>query len=230
MSLVRDYYIHSSGFIHDDDDYDNTKKQQHQHEWGNEEQEDDEDDSTGFSYRYCDICRLDRADWLRYYCYSNKGLNRQLITICIKCLDKYNHIDHKERLLQRLQQFIAENNNSNGQRTVTIGGLIDVKTAHKARSHIMLSLKLISKRLNKNGSRSKSSNSDISSRRYYYYYAAISAAGIPDDDKLSYDTVMIAYDQSQMVREYFGNDTSSIQPENKKLWPLRYQAYKQFGI
>jgi hypothetical protein len=63
-----------------------TKKQQ----WRNE-YEDNDDGRSSFSYRHCDICRLERADWLKYYCYSNKGINRQLITVCIKCLDKYNH-------------------------------------------------------------------------------------------------------------------------------------------
>jgi hypothetical protein len=70
------------------------------------------------------------------YCYSNKGLNRQLITICIKCFDKYNHIDHMQRLQRLLQeeqqQFVAENNNNaclnnnnrNGKLHVTTGGVI----------------------------------------------------------------------------------------------------------
>jgi hypothetical protein len=227
-SLVRDYYIDSSNFIHQENEDD--KKQQ----WSNEYKEEDI-----VPYRYCDICRLDRADWLRYYCYSNKGLNRELITICIKCLDKYNHIDHKQWLQRLLEQqrFVAENNNAclnnnnnnnnrNGKLHVTIGGVIDIKTANKARDHIILALKLISTWLNKYDS-SKSNSDMISSKRYYY--APISAAGIPDD-KLFYDTVMIAYDQSQMVRDYFGNDASSIRPENKKVWPLRYQAYKEFGI
>ena len=71
-SLVRDYYIDSSRFIYDDD-YDNTKKQQHQQEWSHEEHEDDPDDSSSFCYRYCDICMLDRDDWLKYYCYSKRS-------------------------------------------------------------------------------------------------------------------------------------------------------------
>lgn len=107
-SLVRDYYIDSSRFIYDDDDYDNTKKQQHQQEWSNEEHEDDRDDGSSFCYRYCDICMLDRADWLKYYCYSNKGLNRQLITICLKRMDKYNHKKYEQQL-QRLQRFVSDN-------------------------------------------------------------------------------------------------------------------------
>jgi hypothetical protein len=140
-SLVRDYYIDSSRFIYYDDYYDNTKKQQHQQEWSNEEHEDDRDDSSSFCYRYCDICMLDRAGWLKYYCYGNKGLNRQLITICLKCMDKYNHKKYEQQL-QRLERFVAENNaclnDGNGQRAVTIGGVIDIETAHKAKDKIML--------------------------------------------------------------------------------------------
>ena len=86
-SLVRDYYINSSNFIHKENEDD--KKQQ----WNNEYKEEDI-----VPYRYCDICRLDRADWLKFYCYSNKGLNRQPITICSKCLDKYNHKEHEKIL------------------------------------------------------------------------------------------------------------------------------------
>jgi hypothetical protein len=95
-SLVRDYYIDSSNFIHQEED---DKRQQG---WSNEYKEEDI-----VSYRYCDICRLDRADRLKFYCYSNKGLNRQLITICSKCFHKYNHKKY-ERKLQRLERFVAE--------------------------------------------------------------------------------------------------------------------------
>jgi hypothetical protein len=222
-SLVRDYYIHSSGFIHDHDDYDNTKKQQQ--EWSNGE---NDNNSNSFSYRYCDICRLDRADWLKYYCYSNKGLNRQLITICIKCLDKYNHIDHKQRLQRLLEQqrFVAENNaclnNGNRQHTVTIGGVIDIKTADNAKDQIMLLLACI-----------LAINSK--SRKKISIIATIASNPDSDDvnddeDYLFYSAVRMAYDQSEDVRKYFCNNPSRISSKNKGLWPLRYQAYRQFGI
>ena len=59
------------------------------------------------------------------------------------------------------------------------------------------------------------------------------AAG--DDDNVNggdlfYDAVALTYDQSPAVREYFHNDRSMTQPSNKRLWPLRYQAYKDYCI
>src|SRR5207248_81780 len=39
-----------------------------------------------------------------------------------------------------------------------------------------------------------------------------------------------AFDHSPTVREYFHNNRSRITPNNKSLWPLRYQAYKEYGI
>lgn len=218
-SLVRNYYIDTSPhFIYDGDD--ETKERQ---EWRNE---DDDGYSSSFSYRYCDICRLDRADWLKYYCYSNKGLNRQLITICMKCLDKYNHKEY-ERKLQRLERLVTENNaclnNSNGQGTVTIGGVIDIKTAYKAKDKIMLAFKLLA--INSNNNNEKKNT------------IATTTISIPsnfdsdtDDGHLFYHAVRMAYDQSEDVRTYFRNNPSKINPNNAALWPLRYQAYKEYGI
>jgi hypothetical protein len=50
------------------------------------------------------------------------------------------------------------------------------------------------------------------------------------DGDLFYDAVAMTYDQSPVVREYFHNDRSRTQPSNKGLWPLRYQAFKEYGI
>jgi hypothetical protein len=38
------------------------------------------------------------------------------------------------------------------------------------------------------------------------------------------------YDAVALTREYFHNDRSRIRPSNKRLWPLRYQAFKGYGI
>ena len=51
-----------------------------------------------------------------------------------------------------------------------------------------------------------------------------------DNDDLFYDAVALIYDLSSMVREYFHNDRSRTQPDNKHLWPIRYEASKEFGI
>jgi hypothetical protein len=230
-SLIRDYYIDSSRFIYDDDDdYDNTKK--HQQEWSNEY-----DNSTSFSYRYCDVSRLDRADWLKYYWYSNKGTNRQLITICTKCLDTYNHKEY-ERKLRRLERLVADNNaclnNGNGKYAVIIGGVIDIKTAYKAKDRIMLAFKLA---INSNNDNERKNTIDADSTTniasnfdYDYDDDVVSNNNNNNNDELFYNAVRMAYDQSEDVRRYFRNNASRINPNNKRLWPLRYQAYKQFGI
>ena len=51
-----------------------------------------------------------------------------------------------------------------------------------------------------------------------------------DNDDLFYDAVALTYDQSPAVREYFHNDRSMTRPSNKRLWPLHYQAFKEYGI
>jgi hypothetical protein len=47
---------------------------------------------------------------------------------------------------------------------------------------------------------------------------------------LFYDAVALTYDQSPAVREYFHNDRSRTRHHNKRLWPLRYQAFKEYRI
>jgi hypothetical protein len=39
-----------------------------------------------------------------------------------------------------------------------------------------------------------------------------------------------AFDHSPTVREYFHNNRSRINPDNKSLWPLRYHAYKEYDV
>ena len=50
------------------------------------------------------------------------------------------------------------------------------------------------------------------------------------DGDLFYDAVALTYDQSPAVREYFHNDRSRTRHHNKRLWPLRYQAFKEYRI
>jgi hypothetical protein len=47
---------------------------------------------------------------------------------------------------------------------------------------------------------------------------------------LFYAAVALTYDQSPVVREYFHNNRSRTRSDNKGLWPLRYQAFKEYGI
>jgi hypothetical protein len=51
-----------------------------------------------------------------------------------------------------------------------------------------------------------------------------------ENDNLFYDAVALTYDISPMVCEYFHNDRSRTRHHNKRLWPLRYQAFKEYRI
>jgi hypothetical protein len=51
-----------------------------------------------------------------------------------------------------------------------------------------------------------------------------------DENILFYAAVANAFDHSPTVREYFHNNRSRTQSDNKTLWPLHYQAYKEYGI
>jgi hypothetical protein len=201
-----------------------------------------------------EVCGDYRPDWFKAYCYfrynntndngcvsSGSGnqnisstshkINRRQITIYTKCLDDYNHKGY-ERKLQRLQQFADENNaclnNSNARRRVTIGGVIDIKTADSAKDNIMLACSKLLLAVNANNNNEKKKNS-------------IDAAVITsidsnfesdnnDDGCLFYHAVRMTYDQSEDVRTYFRNNPSKINPNNKSLWPLRYQAYKEYCV
>jgi hypothetical protein len=140
-------------------------------------------------------------------------------------LDEYNHKGY-ELNLQRLQQFVSENNaclnNNNGQRKVTIGGVIDIKTADHARDKILLAYKLLA--INSNNNNGKENNITTVIR-------IVSNFDYDNDNScLFYHSVRMAYDQSEDVRTYFRNNPSKINPNNKSLWPLRYKADKEYGI
>lgn len=45
--------------------------------------------SVGDFFRYCDICGHYKTESSKGYCYRDKGKNRQVITICIECLRRY---------------------------------------------------------------------------------------------------------------------------------------------
>jgi hypothetical protein len=73
-------------------------------------------------------------------------------------------------------------------------------------------------------------------KRYHLYaISKIDTADIhlnPEYDNVSifYAATVNSFDHSQTVREYFHNNRSRINPNNKSLWPLCHQAYKEFGI
>jgi hypothetical protein len=196
------------------------------------------------SLQYCEVCRHYRPDWFKTYCYyrsnnnnidnnndngriisssnqsisnTNHKINRRQITICMKCLDEYNHKECEQKV-QRLDRFVSNNNaclnNGNGKWEVTIGGVIDIETAGKAKEKIMLALKLAII-TNNNKKNSAAITSDVDE---------------VDDEYLFYEAVRMAYDHSEDVRRYFRNNPSKVRPKNAALWPLRYQAYKEYSI
>jgi len=65
-------------------------------------------------------------------------------------------------------------------------------------------------------------------------HAIAADANDPDSDNkdgdLFYAAVASTYDQSPVVREYLHNDRSRTRHHNKRLWPLRYQAFKEYRI
>jgi hypothetical protein len=152
----------------------------------------------------------------------------------MKCLDKYNHKEY-ERKLQRRERLVADNNaclnnSNNGQRTVTIGGLIDIKTAYKAKERIMLAFKLaINSNINNERKNTIDTDSTTNIASNYDYDDDV-VTNNNNNDELFYNAVRMAYDQSEDVRRYFRNNASRIRPNNAALWPLHYQAYMQFGL
>lgn len=145
-------------------------------------------------------------------------------------MDEYNHKVHEQEL-QRLQLFVTENNvclnNSNGQRTVTIGGVIDIKTAYNAKDKIMLAFKLLA--INSNNSNNEKKKNTINTVPTVSSIAS-NFNYDNDDGCLFYHAVRMAYDQSEDVRTSFRNNPSKITPNNAALWPLCYQAYKEYSI
>jgi hypothetical protein len=169
--------------------------------------------SVGDFFRYCDICRHHKTESSKGYCYTDRGKNRQVITICSECLRRYQQ--------ERYQLF--------GKPT----GVIAISLKSRVECLIMCALRLAlmnNRKIKGNVRRRSGSNSSGIS---------ISKSAIEDDadiylspeyDNIFYTATANAFDHSPTVREYFHDNRSRIKPDNKSLWPLRYQAYKEYGI
>jgi hypothetical protein len=170
--------------------------------------------STGDFFCYCDICRHHKAESSKRYCYTNKGKNRQIITICIECLRRYQQ--------ERYHLF--------GKPT----GVIAVSLKSRVECLIMCALRLALMNKRKTKKNRSSGNNNSSS------ISVSTATTITDDDvhpnpeydnyNIFYSAVANAFDHSETIREYFHNNRSRTQSDNKSLWPLRYQAYKEYGV
>jgi hypothetical protein len=96
--------------------------------------------------QYCEVCRYLKLDYRKYYCYTDKGKNRQIITICTDCFRRYQE--------KRFQLF--------GKPT----GVIAVSDKSKVECLIMAALRLAvanSKTIQTNRRRSNSNNNISSS-------------------------------------------------------------------
>jgi hypothetical protein len=168
-------------------------------------------------FRYCEVCRDHKTKCSKGYSYNNHGINRQQITICDECLRRYQE--------KRYELF------GFGKPT----GVIAVSVKFRVERLIMpaLRLALMNNMKTKGNVRGGSSNGSSISISKSAASATEDDADInlnPEYDNIFYTAVANAFDHSPTVREYFHDNRSRIKPDNKSLWPLRYQAYKQFGI
>jgi hypothetical protein len=112
---------------------------------------------------------------------------------------------------------------------ITIGGVIDIKTADHARDKILLAFKLLLA-MNSNNNNRKKKNIISTAATIATSIDSNFESDNNDDGCLFYHAVRMTYDQSEDVRTYFRNNPSKINPNNKSLWSLRYRAYKECGI
>jgi hypothetical protein len=171
--------------------------------------------------QYCEVCRYLKLDYRKYYCYTDKGKNRQIITICTDCFRRYQE--------KRYQLF--------GKPT----GVIAISDKSKVEGLIMAALRLAlinNTRTKRNRRRKSGSNSSSDSLSMATIESTTDNTDIHLDQEYDNDIINIffynaaanAFDHSQTVREYFDNNRSRIRPSNKSSWPLRYRAYKEYGV
>jgi hypothetical protein len=182
--LAQNCYIDSSSSAYDFFDYDCCGA-------------DDKEDSS----QYCEVCKRCKLNYRKVYCYTNKGKDRQRITICIDCLRRYEE--------KRYEIFARPT------------GVVAITTIARVEEMIMTTLRMIlmEKKDEKDGDKEKQSAA-----------MEIVHTTAEDNDNVFYDAVALTYDQSPTVREYFHNDRSRTRLDNKSLWPLRYQAFKEYRI
>jgi hypothetical protein len=59
---------------------------------------------------YCEVCIDLKLDYRKYYCHTDKGKNRQIITICTECLRSYQ--EKRYRLFGKPTGVIAVSDKS----------------------------------------------------------------------------------------------------------------------
>ena len=164
------------------------------------------------SSQYCEVCKHCKLNYRKVYCYTNKGKDRQRITICIDCLRRYE--EKRYRLYGRPT------------------GVVAITAIARVEEMMMTILRMVMRR-KKDEEEEAEEQEKQSAAAMIVLHTANGDATIntgEDNEDLFYDAVALTYDISPMVREYFHNDRSRTQPDNKQLWPIRYEASKEFGI
>jgi hypothetical protein len=170
-------------------------------------------------------------------CYSNGGLEKREIVICKWCLSKYTraagvggkpivvgvqsittrHYD-EQHILAVLKSVIAAIPTTTT--TTTTEEAVAAAAVAAASSYSSLSIAQL-----------RQSAAAAAEEEAAAAEASAAAANSIPNDFIFYKAVKLAYDTSRMIKtRYFKSDPSRIGPDNKFLWPLRYQAYKRFGV
>jgi len=177
------------------------------YDFDNDYSADDQEDSP----QYCEVCKRCKLNYRKVYCYTNKGKDRQRMTICIDCLRKYEEKGY--------EIF--------GKPT----GTVAITTIARVEEMIMTTLRMVMRRKkDKEENDKKHTGATAMVIIHTTTEGDVTINTSEENEDLFYDAVALIYDISSMVREYFHNDHSRTQPDNKHLWPIRYEASKEFGI
>jgi len=109
-------------------------------------------------------------------------------------------------------------------------GVIAISVKSRVQCLIMSALRLAFMKRREKIKRSNSSNNSINMPAATATDDDIQLDHGNDNDNIFYTAAANAFDHSPTVREYFHNNRSRTQSDNKSLWPLRYQAYKEYGV
>jgi hypothetical protein len=160
------------------------------------------------SYQYCEVCKHYKLNYRKVHCYTNKGKDRQRITMCIDCLRKYEE--------RRYELFGKPS------------GVVAITTTARVEEMIMTTLRIILMKKEEDKEKQTAATPMVIIHTATEGDVTINTS--EENEDLFYDAVALTYDQSAAVREYFHNDRSRTRLDNKRLWPLRYQAYKELSV
>jgi hypothetical protein len=176
--------------------------------------------SLSLSSCYCEVCRQLKLDYHKYYCYTDKGKNRQIITICTECFRRYQ--EKRYELFGKPAGVIAISVISRGERLIIYALRLALANNREIKRNTRRNISNCGSSSVSSATAAMQDNVDTHLNPEYDN----------DDNSISffYAAATNAFDHSETVREYFHHDRSRIRPSNKSLWPLRYRAYKEYGV